>query len=276
MKENSNHNGLKYKNYIDINNKNTSHYKIYNLTNKNDIVLDVGCACGDLGYILYTYKQCTLYGLEYNQKSIEIAQNLNIYKKIWQCDLNNLQTEKFTNIYNFFDCIICGDILEHLYNPSETLSKLTNFLKPNGYIIISIPNIGHFSIKSQLLDDNFIYTEKGLLDNTHIRFFTKNSISTFLTNLNLQIDECEFTISQWNGTYPIEIFKKINTLFLFFIHRNKFSHIFQFVLKCTKSEYSYNDLITINKNKINNIFFENNITSFKTFLKNIFKVKLLH
>ena len=149
-------------------------------------------------------------------------------------------------------------------------------LKDSGSIVLSIPNIAHASIKLNLMQNKFDYTSMGLLDNTHIRFFTKNSISTFLTNLNLQIDECEFTISQWNGTYPIEIFKKINTLFLFFIHRNKFSHIFQFVLKCTKSEYSYNDLITINKNKINNIFFENNITSFKTFLKNIFKVKLLH
>ena len=73
--------GTKYKINIDLHKKNTSYYKIYNFIDYSTVVLDVGCACGDLGYILYTYKQCTLYGLEYNQKSIEIAQNLNIYKK---------------------------------------------------------------------------------------------------------------------------------------------------------------------------------------------------
>lgn len=249
----NNNDGKKYKANINLQDHNTSHYKIFNLTNKEETILDVGCACGDIGYILHKYKKCKVYGIENNHKSIEIAHSQHVYEQIWECDLNNINLEKYTNYYNYFDCIIFGDILEHLYNPKETLSKLLHFLKIDGSIILSIPNIGHSSIKALLLNDYFIYTPTGLLDNTHIRFFTKNSIILLLTQLGLQINKCEAVSAPLNGTYPIDLYNKINDYTLISIYKNKFSHVFQFILKCNFSKYDDKNLLGINTNKINNI-----------------------
>ena len=126
-------------------------------------------------------------------------------------------------------------------------------LKPNGHIVISIQNIGHSSIKAQLLDNNFIYTKTGLLDNTHIKFFTKNSIPNFLSKINLQIDACDASTARFNGDYPPDLYKNLSIYTLVSIYKDKFSHIYQFILKCSNSKDKYETLLQNNTEKINNI-----------------------
>lgn len=94
--------------------------------------------------------------------------------------------EKITMPYEekYFDVIICGDVLEHLQNPYEMVNKLRFFLKDNGVLIVSLPNFRKFSVlKTIFFDGNFKYTEAGILDKTHLRFFCKkNMINLFEDN----------------------------------------------------------------------------------------------
>jgi 2-polyprenyl-3-methyl-5-hydroxy-6-metoxy-1,4-benzoquinol methylase len=77
---------------------------------------------------------------------------------------------------NSLDVILCLDVLEHLSDPWRTVELLTNFLKPGGSVIISIPNVRHHSVVVPLLTRGaWEYADQGLLDRTHLRFFTKKT-----------------------------------------------------------------------------------------------------
>ena len=88
-----------------------------------------------------------------------------------------------------FDYILLGDVIEHLVNPEETLRYLQQFLKRDGYIIASIPNILHYSAFIPLPFGEFNYSEAGILDRTHLRFFTWRSICNMFERLQCEIVE---------------------------------------------------------------------------------------
>jgi len=139
-------------------------------------VLEVGCAVGALGA---AYKErnpgCTYYGIEIHPPSAEIAaQRLDkVYcASVEDVDLSSLEKS--------LDCIVYGDVLEHLVDPWAVLKAHRALLKPGGRIAACIPNIQHWSLLQHLLQGNWVYSDHGLLDRTHLRFFTLNSIYTSL------------------------------------------------------------------------------------------------
>ncbi len=130
-------------------------------------VLEIGC---DMGATLYKigelYKNVHLYGAELNENAAKIAKSFS-NTCVANIEEQNLPFEK-----NSFDYIIFGDVLEHLRNPGAAIKYCRKLLKENGKIIASIPNLMHISVMKQLLSGCFTYTETGLLDKTHIHFFT--------------------------------------------------------------------------------------------------------
>ena len=80
------------------------------------------------------------------------------------------------------DVIVAADVLEHLGEPHETLQRLRDFLRPEGRILVSVPNIANFSVRAALLAGRFPYAERGILDRTHLRFFTRSSARELLTS----------------------------------------------------------------------------------------------
>ena len=148
----------------------------------NPVVLDVGCACGDLGVALKEHRNATMFGLEYNQGSIDIALETEAYEEIHQFNLDDITENSFPQYKGKFDYVVCGDVLEHLRNPMYSLNILKSYLKEDGRIIASIPNVAHMSIKSNLLVNDFTYTPLGLLDETHIHLFTHKSIALGLSS----------------------------------------------------------------------------------------------
>jgi SAM-dependent methyltransferase len=86
-----------------------------------------------------------------------------------------------------FDAITFADVLEHLYDPAETLKKVRAFLSEDGHLIASIPNIAHAAICWEIAHGRFDYRKFGLLDNTHIRFFTKRNVALLFEEAGYQI-----------------------------------------------------------------------------------------
>ena len=86
-----------------------------------------------------------------------------------------------------YDYIIMGDVLEHLIHPEDLLLKIKDWLSPNGMILTSIPNILHFSAILPILMGNFDYADSGILDRTHLRFFTKYNSINLLQNCGYKI-----------------------------------------------------------------------------------------
>jgi len=96
-----------------------------------------------------------------------------------------------------FDCILCLDVLEHLADPWRVLQQLSQKLKPQGVIITSIPNIRHVSILVKLfLLGRWTYTDSGILDRTHLRFFTKQSVLALLDLPQLRLEKVSSLVSR--------------------------------------------------------------------------------
>jgi 2-polyprenyl-3-methyl-5-hydroxy-6-metoxy-1,4-benzoquinol methylase len=88
-----------------------------------------------------------------------------------------------------FDVIVCGDILEHLRNPSAVLVELNRCLTTDGRVIVSVPNVAHLFVRMNLLCGRFEYMERGILDRTHLRFFTRKTFRHLLDEAGLVVEQ---------------------------------------------------------------------------------------
>lgn len=238
--------GEKYKLHIDLNNANDSHVIAVNYIEPNSVVLDVGCACGDLGVVLHERKNCIVYGLEYDENACKIAMKTNCYKTVEQFDLNMLSENSFKDYVSKFDYIVCNDILEHLRNPENTVKILKTYLKPNGAIIASIPNNAHASIKSNLLLNDFTYTKYGVLDETHVHLFTYKSIALMFASAGLCIEKSCFSFFEKTGLQPNNPYPYLPDDIKSFILQDWHSYVWQYVIKAVVSDEPQSMLYTKN------------------------------
>lgn len=118
----------------------------------------------------------------------------------------NIETDALPLERKSFDTIILADILEHLEDPWASLTKISSFLKDNGVLIVSLPNIRHFQVlKNLLFKGDFSYQDQGIMDKTHLRFFCKrNMIELF--------NECELKVVLSKSNLRVQKAGKIRTL----------------------------------------------------------------
>lgn len=169
---------------FDLNRKNDSHITIVNLVKENSTVLDIGCATGLIGQSLKKYKECIVDGIEYDSEAYEIAKKKKVYRDIYNLSIVDSKDNLLKVITKKYDYIILADVLEHLVSPWEALINIYDMLKDDGKIIISLPNIANIDIIRALINDEFNYQPLGLLDNTHLRFFTKKSFIDMIKNMS--------------------------------------------------------------------------------------------
>ena len=224
---------LKYKVNINVRNKNNSHTCIISLVDENSRVLDIGCACGDIGKYLHDSKNCEVFGVDCDEQSIKVAQDTGAYEKIFNIDISS-SIDELGTLKEYFDFIILGDVLEHLRNPEETLVRLGELLKSDGILIVSLPNIAHGSVKINLLKNKFNYTKTGLLDHTHVRFFTKESIERLFDAAKLNIEKIEEVTAHFEGTVENASTKDLPKKILQFIENDMESHVYQYIIKASK------------------------------------------
>jgi len=88
-----------------------------------------------------------------------------------------------------FDAIVYGDVLEHLSDPLAALAALDPLLADGGVVIVSVPNVAHLWVRLQLLAGRFEYVDRGILDRTHLRFFTRRSLRALLGQAGLAVED---------------------------------------------------------------------------------------
>lgn len=149
-------------------------------------VLEIGCATGrTLLSVKHKYPGAGLYGIELNEMTAKIAATV--------ADVQNIDIERLIapEWQNKFDAIIAGDVIEHLKNPWQALKNLRRMLKPGGEIILSIPNVAFITNVMKLLNGRWEYEDAGILDRTHLRFFTRESILQMLRETPLESVQLE-------------------------------------------------------------------------------------
>lgn len=144
-------------------------------------ILDIGCAMGGYGKRLKQIRpEIFLTGVEQNPVMAQSASRY--YDEVVRCRVEE------ADLVGNFDLINCGDILEHLRDPWNMLKHLNALLEDGGYLVLSVPNAGHWSVIRDLLKGRFRYVPAGILCVTHLRWFTEHSIRESLEDAGFSIE----------------------------------------------------------------------------------------
>ena len=154
--------------YIDKPNRWSSHSRIATMLEglpKGARVLDVGAASGTLAR-LCAGRGYIIRGIEPNVNWLGDA--VNNYEDMFEGTLEQTPSTYLAG----YEAVVCGDILEHLVNPEEQLHRLVSAQQEDCLFIISVPNVANVWIRLKLLLGHFDYSDRGILDRTHLHFFT--------------------------------------------------------------------------------------------------------
>jgi 2-polyprenyl-3-methyl-5-hydroxy-6-metoxy-1,4-benzoquinol methylase len=176
--------------YVWSSTRGSSHSKILALVGKNKRVLDIGCATGYLGEALKKIG-CEVIGIEIDEEAARIART-KIHDVII-ADVESINHLPYPDGY--FNVHIYGDILEHLKRPDLVLLRFRKYLSNDGRVIASIPNVANWVIRLNLLRGRFQYSDIGILDKTHLRFFTVESIKQLFESAGYKIIALDYVLS---------------------------------------------------------------------------------
>ncbi|MGC9366460.1 MAG: class I SAM-dependent methyltransferase [bacterium] len=230
---------------------------ITDLIEDNTTVLDIGAGNGILTELLrFKYSNVIIDGIEKNRYGGNISRSK--YRNFYQGDAQN-----FFNIFQNeqYDYIVLADIIEHLTDPYTLLKKLVNSIPVSTKIILTTPNISFGAVRISLLHGDFDYTDSGILERTHLRFFNIKSLKLMLKKLDVYT---ELIINLQRNYLKSEI--------------NLRKYKFEFVnfLKLKKDVYSstYQFLVLLNKRKVDcQEIFRGQSTNLKDYLS--FRLKAL-
>jgi len=146
-------------------------------------ILDVGCGKGILGKKLCE-QQKEVFGIE---KDPVIAQEA--AKHLQKVIIGDIESISLPFSDSYFDCLIFADVLEHLQDPWSVLRKLRKYLCKGGKVIASIPNVQHYKVIRSLIRGHWNYTQSGILDISHLRFFTIEGIRDLFEQAGYKVEQ---------------------------------------------------------------------------------------
>lgn len=144
-------------------------------------ILDLGCGTGTLGREIKRKLRCEIIGITFSDEEAMSARQW--LDSVIVCDLNQFEPRDL----GAFDSIICSHILEHLFSPDELLTRLRNILTPDGVLIVALPNVLFWKQRLQFLRGRFRYTEGGMMDHTHYRFFDYSTSVKLIRDAQFEI-----------------------------------------------------------------------------------------
>ena len=163
--------------------------KLAKLIAPNSRVLDVGCGTGVITDIIRRQKSASIIGIEPDAERVRraVARGLDVHLGVLSPD--------FIRQHGPFDYIVFADVLEHLRNPAEIVAMARDGLKPGGSVVASIPNVAHWFVRTDLLRGRFDYQDCGIMDATHLRWFTRRTVRQFFERQSFQITALDCTVN---------------------------------------------------------------------------------
>lgn len=210
--------------------------RVVRMVGKNKNVLEIGAGPGSITKHLVNSGKCSVTALEIDKDAIE---KLSLYTDdIYTVDLNSEDWPTLLSDKGLFEVIVAGDVLEHLYNPWNTLAKMKELLADDGYMVISLPHVGHSAICACLMNESFDYREWGLLDKTHIRFFGLKDMQAMFNSAKLSINQAEFVVTPPEETEFSEIWNNQPKDVKVALSQNPFGNVYQVVIKAARKNNS--------------------------------------
>lgn len=161
----------------------TSLSVIANRIGEGATVLDLGTGTGALGKQLSIEQNCLVDGITYNAEEANFAKPY--YRRL---EIADLESCVLTDIFQTqrYDFIVCADVLEHIRNPERLTLACKELLAPGGHLVVSVPNLGYCGLIAELMNGEFLYRTEGLLDRTHVRFFTRRNLEYLFRECGLR------------------------------------------------------------------------------------------
>src|SRR5439155_8955550 len=150
-------------------------------------VLEFGCASGYMSAVLRSRLGCLVTAIEVDPVAAALARRQ--ADNVIEADVETLDYARAFGAERF-DVLLFADVLEHLRDPQAVLRHARPLLAAGGVVVASIPNVAHGSVRVALLEGEFRYTPIGLLDDSHLRFFTRASVTSLF-------EDAGYVISDW-------------------------------------------------------------------------------
>jgi 2-polyprenyl-3-methyl-5-hydroxy-6-metoxy-1,4-benzoquinol methylase len=176
-----------------VSDENNSWSIIIDLINEDETILDIGCSSGNFGAEIIKRKKCIVDGIDIDSKDVKLAKG-----KLRRALLLNIETDPLDPITDKYDAILMVDVIEHLVHPVGTLKRIASLLKPGGRLLFSVPNMAHVSVRLDLLQGDLDYRKVGLLDDTHLHFYTEKTLLRVLSSAGYSVEKALSTTI----TYP--------------------------------------------------------------------------
>lgn len=156
---------------------------VYDMVPEGARVLDMGCASGVLGSRLIAHKGCEVYGIDMEHDALKMAARRGLITHA--LDLNTAEELPFER--HSFDCVVLADVLEHLLSPERVLRMVRGYVAQGGCIVVSLPNIAFIFIRLMLLLGRFEMQDEGILDRTHLHFYTLDSARRLISGCGYRV-----------------------------------------------------------------------------------------
>lgn len=203
--------------------------RVVRIIGKNKRVLELGPGPGTITKLLSKESNCRVTALEVDAEAVK---KLAPYcERVYQADLNDPNWPDAIKNEEKFDAVTATDVLEHLYEPLTVLKAMKGFLNESGCIIVSVPHVGHSVIHACLLDEDFAYSDIGLLDRTHIRFFGIRNIQRLFEDAGLKIVHAEFVVREPEHTEFAKRWVNTPQEVRDVLAKNPFGSVYQVVVK---------------------------------------------
>lgn len=213
----------------------TAPVHVMHLVGQSKRVLEVGCGPGSITKILAQQGQCRVTGLELDPEAIKKVAPY--CETILQADLNSAEWPCLLDGMERFDVVVAADVLEHLYDPWVALKRMVSFINPDGYLVISLPHVGHAAVVSCLINSDFEYRNCGLLDRTHIRFFGLKNIETLFAQADLKIIEVRYVIKRPEETEFAASWSRLSATIQDALTTSAYANVYQVVIKAVPLSY---------------------------------------
>lgn len=199
------HTGKEYYGQINLQSANNSHTqsflfleehcKSHGLTDPR--VLEIGCNTGYFTKLLKDHGYF-VHGVEFYS---DAAAKAGYTDDFFHGTVEEFIATAAAAVQGSFDAVILGDVLEHLLYPEEVLRGLARCLKPNGVLILSVPNVTHVGVRQMLLDGQWQYSKSGIMDTSHLRFYTRHSLRKLLVKVGFGIERSYHVLASIYSTY---------------------------------------------------------------------------
>lgn len=208
----------------------------YAQIDENTKVLEIGPAIGNLTYHLCNEKKCKVDIIEIDEEAgVRAKQYANLALLGFERgDLDKFQWYKELKNERY-DYIVGLDVLEHTKNPEKILELLRKLLCENGKIILSVPNLAHNAVIIKLIKNQFDYSDLGLLDRTHIHFFSRESIRKMVKKADLYVDKEDAIYKAPSDTELAESYETISCEMEQFLKQRKYAEVYQYLLVLKKN-----------------------------------------